>query len=120
MLRGWISTRSLFLAGIIILLAGLVIGGLYFVRERGEAVRRDVIVQEAEEQLREDSNPEIAATADEEEENTPTEAEETPSSVEELPETGPAETLTGLFAVVFLTYTISSYVVSRKPFSTPV
>ena len=120
MLRGWITTRNLFLAGSIILLAGLVISGLYLVRERGEAVRREVAVQQAEEQLREDSNPdEVATNADEEDDNVETEAEagagsEAEPSVEELPETGPTQNLIGLVVIALLAYALSSYVLSRR------
>lgn len=118
MLRGWITTRNLFLAGSIILLAGLVISGLYLVRERGEAVRREVAVQQAEEQLREDSNPdEVATNADEKDDNVGTEAgagSEAEPSVEELPETGPTQNLIGLVVIALLAYALSSYVLSRR------
>jgi FtsZ-interacting cell division protein ZipA len=121
---GWRPTRAgiVLVVGIIVL-AALVLGGLYLVRERGEQARRDEAIQVAEGQLNEEAND--VALNDPEETNTPEETA-TPSeqtnggttqnnpapTATELPQTGPSDIFAGLI-VALLTFSVTSYVMSR-------
>lgn len=79
----------------IIILTGLIIGGLFWVKQTGEQARRDEAVQIAEEKLEEESNNGVALNDGEEAEKNESERSngETTSPAEENPESIPgAET----------------------------
>lgn len=114
---GWRITRAgiVFVLGILVL-AGLVFGGIWVVRERAEQARRDEAIQIASENLQEDSE-EVVAPADEEapvpdEEDEGASPSETPAPTEELPATGGE--LSGLLAVTVLSLAGALYVTSRR------
>lgn len=115
--NGWRITRAgvVFVVGILVL-AGLVFGGIWFVNERGEQARRDEAIKIAEQQLEEQS--EVATetnsgtvSADEEQENGATPSTGSEENVE-LPETG-AEIMQ-ILAVTMLTLSVAYYVSSRR------
>lgn len=104
--NGWITIKSIMVTVGMIILAGFIIGGLYVARERGEEVRRETAIQQAQERLEE-----IAAQEVKEE----SETKEPPvnQGVEELPATGIQDVMT-IFAVGALTFAIASYVQSQR------
>lgn len=121
-MSGWRITRAgIIFIVITLLLAGLVIGGTYLVRERGEQARQQEAAEIARQNLEEDSEG-PAVIAREEPEETETETGATgeapvPGSTNEpvpgeLPETGPAS-LAILVAAV-LTFFAVSYVASHR------
>jgi predicted lipid-binding transport protein (Tim44 family) len=114
----------------IIILAVLVIGGLVFLRDRGEQTRREQAISVADQQLKEDSDRDIAidsgngnsqakteaAPSGEPAPSTaPAAADPAPSSTPEastLPETGPE--LAPIIAVALLSFAAASYLQSRR------
>jgi len=114
----------------IIILAALVFGGLWLVRERGEQARREEAIAIADQQLKDESNQETAINTDDankESESTPeaqSGASSTQSStnqasnaasgaaVTELPQTGPQENAIIVFGI--LAFAVASFVRSRK------
>lgn len=138
------ATRTITRAGVglvvgIILLAALVIGILFFVRERGEQARRTDAINIADQQLKEDSDKGIAANpesdnsstkSDEQAPTVQTPAQPAPQSSSqttpqttpststpnpsELPKTGPVDQLGEVAVLSMLTFSVVSYVVSRK------
>lgn len=104
--------------GIIILAAG-VLGGLYYVQQRGEQARREEAIQIAEENLQEQSDQDIALNepqADSESSNPPSEDGIDGSGEQgtsELPQTG-AEGTVFVVAVAGLTFAVTGYVASRR------
>jgi len=123
---GWRVTRVgvLFIVGIIVL-AGLVTGGIFLVKNRGEAVRREEAVKVAEQNLEDQSK--VAVQPVPAEESTaqgatdPDAAGETVTSTptataEELPQTGPAElqAIGNIVIVALLALSVSFYVTSRR------
>lgn len=54
--RGWITMKTVFLVGAIILGSALLVGGLYYVKERGETTRRETAIATAEEELKEQTS----------------------------------------------------------------
>jgi hypothetical protein len=114
---GWRITRAgvVFVVGILVL-AGLVFGGIWFVNERGEQARRDEAIKIAEQQLEEQS--EVAtetnngtAPAEEEGANGPILSTSGEENVE-LPETGPE--IVHILAITALTLSAAYYVGSRR------
>jgi predicted lipid-binding transport protein (Tim44 family) len=114
----------------IIILAVLVIGGLLFLRDRGEQARREQAIEVADQQLKQDSDRDIAI--DSGNGNNQAEAEASPSS-EPAPSTAPADTnpapsstpeasalpetgpeLTPLVAIALLSFAAVSYQQSRR------
>ena len=134
------ATRTITRAGVglvvgIILLAALVIGILFFVRERGEQARRTDAINIADQQLKEDSDNGIAANpendnsstkSDEQAPTVQTPAQPAPQSSSqttpststpnpsELPKTGPVDQLGEVAVLSMLTFSVVSYAVSRK------
>jgi hypothetical protein len=115
--NGWQITRAgvVFVIGILVL-AGLVFGGIWFVNERGEQARRDEAIKIAQQQLEEQS--EVATETntgtvpvDEEEENGPVPSSSGEERVE-LPETGPE--IVHILAVTALALSAAYYVSSRR------
>jgi cbb3-type cytochrome oxidase subunit 3 len=115
--NGWRITRAgvVFVIGILVL-AGLVFGGIWFVNERGEQARRDEAINIAQQQLEEQS--EVATETntgtvpvDEEEENGPVPSSSGEERVE-LPETGPE--IVHILAVTALALSAAYYVSSRR------
>jgi hypothetical protein len=115
--NGWRITRAgvVFVIGILVL-AGLVFGGIWFVNERGEQARRDEAITIAQQQLEEQS--EVATEtnngtvpADEEEENGPAPSTSGEERVE-LPETGPE--IVHILAIAALALSAAYYVRSRR------
>lgn len=121
-MSGWRITR----AGIIfivvtLLLAGLVIGGTYVVRERGEQARQQEAAEIARQNLEEASEGPVVIAREEPEETETnggasgeapepgTDAAPIPS---ELPETGPTSLMVVLAAI--LTFFTVSYLASRQ------
>lgn len=112
----------------IILLTGLIIGGLFMVKETGEQARRDEAITIAEETLQEQSDEEVAlndGTAEEQASNDDDAAQapagvddtaqdqsgQTPAS--ELPATGPAETAS-FVAIGLVAFAVTAYYRSRR------
>ena len=111
----------------IIVVALLVLGGLLIVRERGEQARREEAIAIADQQLKDESNQEIAIDSNEEANK---DAESTNGSqagtagsgaaanqsagaaVTELPQTGPKEA--SIFAFAILAFAVASFIHSRK------
>jgi FtsZ-interacting cell division protein ZipA len=110
----------------IIILAVLVIGGLLFLRDRGEQARREQAISAADQQLKQDSDRDIAIDsgngnnqaeieAAPSGEPAPADANPAPSSTPEastLPETGPE--LAPIIAVALLSFAAASYLQSRR------
>jgi len=122
---GWRLTRTgiLFVIGILVL-GGLVTGGIFLVKNHGEAVRRDEAVKVAEQALKDkseaESKPIATDTANDStvSEATPganggTVATTTPNS-SQLPQTGPAESLQQVIIVAILALSVSFYIASRR------
>jgi hypothetical protein len=116
----------------IIILALVVLGGLYLVRERGEQARRDDAIEIAQENLESETeggtlSPEIQEDEQAaEEEPTPSDQpspnendqpaqDETvaTASPEQLPATGPTDGM-ALLVIALLSFTVVSYAASRR------
>jgi len=120
----------------IIVVTGLIIGGLFWAKERGEQARRDDAIQVAEQNLEEQSNEDVALNEGEtnnEEENQGTEApaqsgnESTQSGTSnsgspampaggtttELPQTGPGDAVSFIGAGL-VTFAAIAYYRSRR------
>lgn len=117
----------------IIVLAGLVWGGLYLVKQRGEVARRNETLKIAEQKLTDESNKDVAIDQADKNGNTDTTTDKATqndtsngsASSNDLPSTGPAQNVTelpqtgptDLLAVVPLaaiTFAAGSYIASRK------
>lgn len=115
-LGGWRITRAgmLFVGGIIVL-AALVFGGIWLVRERGEQARREDAIKVAEENLQKQSEvatqPTNNAQQDNSSEQTPTSVPQT--GVEELPATG-IEDLAPVLVLAIVALAAGYYVSSRR------
>lgn len=114
----------------IVILALVVLGGLYIAKERGEQARRDDAIEVAQENLESESETGVLApspesdneqsgdseaasnTTTDDADDMPTTGAEVPP--EELPQTGPAEQLTALIAIALLSFAAASYVTSRR------
>jgi len=122
---GWRVTRVgvLFIIGIIVL-AGLVTGGIFLVKNRGEAVRREEAVKIAEQNLEDQSRVAVQPVPAQEstvetaaDPDTTDEATAVPSSTTEaLPQTGPSEVkaFVNIVIVAILALSASYYVTSRR------
>jgi len=123
--NGWRITRAgvVFVAGIIVL-AALVFGGIWLVRERGEQARRAEAVAIAEQNLQAESEATPPAETGSEEASSTTETTETGVAVTEgtqavagtdateLPATG--ADLSSLVIVTIVSLAISYFVASRR------
>ena len=128
----------------IIILAALVFGGIWLVRERGEQARREQAIVTADEQLKSESeqgvalNPQNSANGNTEgsntnngssnsnpsngQTNTQTNGSTSPNNTNqsaatpatELPQTGPAELFSTVLIIGLLTFSVSTYLISRK------
>jgi FtsZ-interacting cell division protein ZipA len=122
---GWRLTKAgiLFIVGII-LLGGLVTGGIFLVKNRGEAVRRDEAIKVAQQNLEDQSKVATqpvnvpSASEDTTKTETPasTDAAAPQADVTELPETGMDDILAiGRVAMVaVLAFSVASYIASRR------
>ncbi len=130
------AIRSVTRAGVglvvgIIILAALVFGGIWFLRERGEQAQRQEAINIAEEQLEAESGEEVAIGSEEDtKDETDKESEAIPqggaapaqpaqptktSNSSQLPQTGPeASSIIGLGLLTFL---VASFIRSRKVIS---
>lgn len=107
----------------IIVVAGLIIGGLFWVRQSGEQARNDEAAKIAQEQLEEESNKDVALNdgenkdenKDESKQEDDSNTEQSPGSIPaggqsttELPQTGPSDALpivgAGLLAFASIAY----------------
>lgn len=118
MFGGWQITRTgiVFIVGIIVL-AGLVFGGIWLVRDRGEQVRRQEEVKVAEQNLEEQSKTPVAAEAESKSTEAPqaetaTDTATTTTSAGELPETG-AETMP-IIVLALVSLAAGYYLTSRR------
>ena len=121
MFGGWRLTRAgvLFFVGVIVL-AGLVTGGIFLVKNHSEAVRREEAIKIAEKNLEEQSKPdtiavdtEAIAPADDVETVT---AATTATAAEALPATG-IDDLAGIgriLIVAVIAFAATSYISSRR------
>lgn len=116
-LNGWRPARNgiLLVIGIIIV-AGLVFGALYLVRERGEAARREEAVKLAEEQLQQQADKEVAIVV--EEDSAAPEGSglgAAASGATELPKTGgSADSALAIIALGAVAFTVTAYLGSRR------
>lgn len=126
----WVRpTRSGVLMTIgIIVLAGLLLGGLFWLKQTGEQARRDEAISTAEQQLQQESEQGVALnegdttqTENTNEETSEGQAQSDTSSVassaadvQELPQTGPAANVIGMVVVGLVTFAIASYYRSRR------
>ncbi len=126
----WVRpTRSGVLMTIgIIVLAGLLLGGLFWLKQTGEQSRRDEAISTAEQQLQQESEQGVALnegdttqTENTNEETSEGQAQSDTSSVassaadvQELPQTGPAANVIGMVVVGLVTFAIASYYRSRR------
>lgn len=117
-LGGYRITRTgmLFVLGVLVLV-GLVFGGIWLVRERGEQARRQEAIKVAEQNLEDQSQTPVAVETDKEEkpaeEDKPqTQAPTTSSSANTLPETGPE--ILPILVIGLLTLATGYYVTSRR------
>lgn len=120
----------------IIVLAGLVWGGLYLVKQRGEVARRNETLKIAEQKLTDESNKDVAIDQTDKNGNTGATTDSTkpnetsnnssgangsnglPSTgpnqdVTELPQTGPTDLL-AIVPLAAITFAAGSYIASRK------
>lgn len=118
----------------IIVVTGLIIGGLFWVKHAGEQARYDEATKIAQQKLEDESSKDVALNSGDDEKNTETKAEngtnngaESGASQQtggnatgeqqatELPQTGPAEdSLTTLVVVGVLAFATVSYWRSRR------
>jgi len=130
---GWRLTRTgiLFVVGILVL-GGLVTGGVFLVKNHGEAVRRDQAVKVAEQNLKDQSqvatqpvntdNSSSNSSANSDQNSTSTTGSgssattTTGVSADALPETGidGLQSLGSILIVAILAFTTASYVASRR------
>jgi hypothetical protein len=114
----------LFIIGVLVV-GTLVTGGIFMVKNHGEAVRRDEAIKIAEQTLKDQS--EVATQPVDAPESTEGEAQETGTDsggavvvanekAEELPATGPEElrSLGQLLVVALLAFSASAYISSRR------
>jgi len=100
----------------IILLGAAVTYGAGFLQERGEQVRREQAVRQAEEALAKQTEEAVEVAADTDEQNSPEEVPVTGNS-DTLPHTGAGD-LYPIMVVVALTVAGSYYVSSRRAVKT--
>ena len=136
-LGGWRLTRAgiLFIVGILVL-GGLVTGGIFLVKNHGEAVRRDQAVKVAEQNLKDQSRVATQpVNANSTSSNADSDAAKTNSTTTDtgtssatntavvagstaaaLPETGidDVKTLGSTFIVAIFTFSVASYIASRR------
>ena len=122
---GWRLTRTgiLFFIGVLVLV-GLVTGGIFLVKNHGEAVRRDEAVKVAEQKLKDESQvvsepiatdtPEESGAAGADTSNNGESVVVTPSDTSELPQTGPVDGLVNVIIVAMLALSVAFYVSSRR------
>jgi LPXTG-motif cell wall-anchored protein len=133
----WVRpTRSgvLMIVGIVVL-AALLLGGLFWLKQSGEQARRGEAISTAEQQLQQESDKGVAlnegdkdqdTSKDQQTNNDQTQSESssapnegssnssTPQSVTELPQTGPETNLLGPIVVALVTFAAVSYYRSRR------
>lgn len=119
----------------IIIVTGLIIGGLFWVKQGGEQARRDEAVKIAQQNLEEQTKKDTTAETEDPDkrptEATPSENQESapaedkavnPSAgnsdagrqVAELPQTGIADQLARMTILALLSFSVASYVSSRR------
>jgi FtsZ-interacting cell division protein ZipA len=123
MFNGWRITRTgiVFILGTIVLI-GLVVGGIWLVRERGEQARRQEAVKIAEQNLEDQSQAqtETKPETNDETDSAPAATEDeanpvttTASRSDTLPETGPGD-IAQVIAVGVVTLAAGYYLTSRR------
>ncbi len=115
MRNGWITVKGIVATVAVIVLAALIIGGLYVVRERSEQLRREEAIKVAQEQLETQTSDPVSVNV---EENGASIKEEATAGSgdfvgDKLPETGVSD-LGALIAMVLLTATVTSFWQSRR------
>ncbi|MBC7565023.1 hypothetical protein H7100_02205 [Candidatus Saccharibacteria bacterium] len=118
---GWRITRAgiIFIVGILIL-GGLVTGGIFLVKNHGEAVRRDQAVKVAEQNLKDNSEIAVQPVKSDDSKNTDTSNQPaTPpanGSTNELPVTGIDDLRFAGQAIILaiLAFSTTAYIVSRR------
>lgn len=133
LLGGWRLTKAgiLFIVGILVL-GGLVTGGIFLVKNHGEAVRRDQAVKIAEQNLKDQSqvatqpvnsdNSSSNSNSSSDQTNTNTtnnsssSTTTTGSTATALPETGidGIQSLGSILIIAMLAFSVASYVASRR------
>lgn len=123
----------------IIIVTGLIIGGFFLVKNSGEQARRDEAIRIAEQNLEEQSGDDVAIVEEESEDkqhenmghddantsvsepaegNTPsdeaTSEDDSAQAATELPRTGTGEQVSSIVALTLLTFSVTSYVASRR------
>lgn len=108
----------------IIVLTGLIIGGLFWVKNSGDQARREDAIEIAEQNLEQQSNEEVSlndGAAEEEQgdggnETAPESTPETSTAPapEALPATGAGDSLFALFIIAALAYAGTAYYRSRQ------
>ena len=119
---GWRLTRTgaVFVIGILVL-GGLVTGGIFYVKNHGEQVRREEAVKIAEENLKNQSEVktqpvDTTDSSDKTQTTSPDDATKTvvaQTQPEALPETGP-ESISSVLIIAILALSVSFYVASRR------
>lgn len=103
---------------VVVALAALLFGGLYFAQQRGEQVRRDEAAEIARQNLENDSNQPVVIGEDEGVSNGVVDDDRTDEQTDggatpaQLPETGGE--LTSLIAVFGITLAATAYIQSRR------
>ena len=123
LLGGWRLTRTgvLFVIGILVL-GGLVTGGIFLVKNHGEAVRRDEAVKVAEQTLKDQSEVSTQPVNDTDDDSAETNTSPetsvatTGAQANKLPETGPSD-VANVLTVTVLALSVSFYVASRRAVS---
>lgn len=123
----------------IIIITGLIVGGFFWVKNTGEQARREDAIKIAEQNLRDQSDTNVALNDGEASENsnntasdegatkadnktsenagtTETNSDTSSQAVTELPQTGPADQLATILSAGVLTFAVVSYVSSRQQF----
>lgn len=120
--NGWITVKGIFMAVAIIVIAGLIVGGLYVARDRSESAKREEAIKTAQEKLdeiasNEVKDPEVISEGDKNSNKVDdfgSDTEESSEAVANLPETGSAESIAALIAAATITYSAAFYVKSQR------
>jgi len=121
--NGWITIKSIVSVVAIIVLATLIIWGLYVVRERGEVARREEAVKLAQERLDEIARQEVKdpdSNTNNQNSEPETAVNEGGSSQQvneggssELPQTGPSDAIS-IVSLALVIFAVTSYAYSAR------
>jgi type II secretory pathway pseudopilin PulG len=97
------------------ILAAALIGSVYFLKQHGEAVRKDQAIatydkQQAKQQKSNESNKGVVTTKD----TTTSNTSDSTDSTQELPVTGPKYIISEAVEAGLLTVVLAAYIVSRR------